>query len=146
MIGPASNTRQKDETRRYDGSDYELTPLTRDDYREMAEAGISCVRVSPEQAPWANELGLYYWGSCRIRSFYIAASIWALSCTWTSRRSARETTRCVRAWRRMQRFENLSAPKRRSRCFVRASPKRWRTRPQRWGKLWRRVLTWTRAA
>jgi hypothetical protein len=62
MMGPASNTRQKDETRRYDGSDYELTPLTRDDYREMAEAGINCVRVSPEQAPWANELGLYYWG------------------------------------------------------------------------------------
>ena len=26
MIGPASNTRQKDETRRYDGSEYELTP------------------------------------------------------------------------------------------------------------------------
>src|SRR5207237_7199027 len=24
LVGPASNTRQKDETRRYDGSDYEL--------------------------------------------------------------------------------------------------------------------------
>ena len=50
LVGPASNTRQKDETRRYDGSDYELVRLTQNDYREMAGAGISCVRVDAEQA------------------------------------------------------------------------------------------------
>ncbi len=62
LVGPASNTRQKDETRRYDGSDYELTRLTQNDYREMAGAGISCVRVDAEQAGWAHELNLHYWG------------------------------------------------------------------------------------
>ena len=62
LVGPASNTRQKDETRRYDGSDYELTRLTQDDYREMAAAGINCVRVDSEQARWAQDLNLYYWG------------------------------------------------------------------------------------
>ena len=39
LVGPASNTRQKDETRRYDGSDYELVRLTQNDYREMAGCG-----------------------------------------------------------------------------------------------------------
>ena len=62
LIGPASNTRQKDETRRYDGTDYELTPLTGSDYREMGQAGINCVRVDAAQTAWADELGLYYWG------------------------------------------------------------------------------------
>ena len=62
LVGPASNTRQKDETRRYDGSDYELMRLTQNDYREMAGAGISCVRVDAEQARWAHELNLHYWG------------------------------------------------------------------------------------
>lgn len=62
LIGPASNTRQKDERRRWDDSDYELVPLTRADYAEMAEAGISCVRVDAKQAAWADELGLFYWG------------------------------------------------------------------------------------
>jgi hypothetical protein len=62
LVGPASNTRQKDETRRYDGSDYELIPLTRKDYEEMTDAGINCVRVDANQAPWAHELNIFYWG------------------------------------------------------------------------------------
>ena len=62
LVGPASNTRQKDETRRYDGSDYDLIRLTRSDYREMAAAGINCVRVDAEQAQWAHELNIFYWG------------------------------------------------------------------------------------
>jgi hypothetical protein len=62
LVGPASNTRQKDETRRYDGSDYELIRLTRNDYQEMAAAGISCVRVNAEQMQWAHDLNLHYWG------------------------------------------------------------------------------------
>lgn len=63
LIGPASNTRQKDETRRYDDSDYELVRMTRDDYRAMAQAGVSCVAVDAEQAQWAEELNLFYWGA-----------------------------------------------------------------------------------
>jgi hypothetical protein len=63
LIGPASNRRQKDETRRYDQSDYEYVRLTLADYREMAAAGITCVAVDQEQARWAEDLGLYYWGA-----------------------------------------------------------------------------------
>jgi len=62
LIGQEGNSRQKDETRRYDNSDYEYMKLTRDDYRQMARAGINCVQVNAEQAPWAEELGLFYWG------------------------------------------------------------------------------------
>lgn len=62
LVGPASNKRQKDETRRYDGSDYELVPLTREDYRELRDAGVTCVAVDAQQWKWADDLGLYYWG------------------------------------------------------------------------------------
>lgn len=61
-LGPPSNTRQKGETRRYDGSDYELIPLVQTDYREMAAAGITCVKAVGGQQAWADELGLFYWG------------------------------------------------------------------------------------
>ncbi len=63
LVGPASNSRQKDETRRYDGSDYGLVRFTREDYRQMRDAGITCVAVDSEQWKWADELGLYYWGA-----------------------------------------------------------------------------------
>ncbi|MBL8209302.1 MAG: hypothetical protein JNK87_01245 [Bryobacterales bacterium] len=62
LIGPASNTRQKDETRRYDGSDYELIPLTAADYRLMRDVGITCVKADATQWQWPDELGLYFWG------------------------------------------------------------------------------------
>lgn len=62
LVGPASNRRQKDETRRWDESEYEFVRLTRADYREMAAAGVTCVPVDGEQAGWAEELGLFYWG------------------------------------------------------------------------------------
>lgn len=62
LVGPPSNTRQKDETRRYDDTDYELIRLTRGDYRLMAASGVTTVRVDAEQSVWADELGLFYWG------------------------------------------------------------------------------------
>lgn len=62
LMGPESNRRQTDETRRYDNSEYQYVNLTRDDYQTMAQAGINCVQVDAQQAPWAEELGLYYWG------------------------------------------------------------------------------------
>jgi hypothetical protein len=66
LVGQAHNTRQVDETRRYDTSDYKYVRLTEADYRLMAEAGISCVNVDGEQAAWADRLGLFYWGTASL--------------------------------------------------------------------------------
>ena len=84
LIGSAHNTRQKDETRRYDGSDYELVRLTEDDYREMIDAGINCLRVDAEQANWIEGCNVFYWGiggndvsypECLYRSNYLGSGI-----------------------------------------------------------------------
>jgi hypothetical protein len=66
LIGPASNRRQTDETRRYDTSEYTYQPLTQADYKTMADAGVSCVRVDEHQAQWADALGLFYWGTAAL--------------------------------------------------------------------------------
>ncbi|RKU16454.1 hypothetical protein C6500_17495 [Candidatus Poribacteria bacterium] len=80
LIGPPSNTRQKDETRRYDLSDYELVPLVEADYDEMIAAGINCVRVDTEQVEWVKNRNVFYWGidavalgypECLYRSNYL---------------------------------------------------------------------------
>ncbi|MBL8228047.1 MAG: hypothetical protein JNL98_06205 [Bryobacterales bacterium] len=63
LIGTPHNTRPVDDRRRWDDSDYELRRLTREEFREMADAGITCVNVDAEQAAWAEELGLFYWGA-----------------------------------------------------------------------------------
>jgi len=42
ITGVPHNTRQKDETRRYDESDYELVRLTREDYAEMMLIFLKC--------------------------------------------------------------------------------------------------------
>ena len=84
LIGPPSNTRQRDETRRYDMSDYELLPLTEVDYDEMIEAGINCVRVDTEQVEWVKNRNVFYWGidaatlgypECLYRSNYLGPAI-----------------------------------------------------------------------
>ena len=84
LIGPPSNTRQKDETRRYDMSDYELIPLTEADYDEMIAAGINCVRVNEEQVEWVKNRNVFYWGidaatlgypECLYRSNYLGPAI-----------------------------------------------------------------------
>ena len=80
LIGPPSNTRQEDETRRYDRSDYELVLLTEVDYDEMIAAGINCVRVDDEQVEWVKNRDVFYWGidavtlgypECLYRSNYL---------------------------------------------------------------------------
>ena len=80
LIGVPHNTRQKDETRRYDDSDYELIRLTKNDYDEMIEAGMNCLRVDKEQADWASRRDVFYWGigaeqvnypECLYRSNYL---------------------------------------------------------------------------
>ena len=84
LIGPPSNTRQKDETRRYDMSDYELIPLREGDYDEMIAAGINCVRVDTEQVEWVKNRDIFYWGidaaalgypECLYRSNYLGPTI-----------------------------------------------------------------------
>ncbi len=61
-IGVPSNSRTKDDTRRYDGSDYEMVRLTREDYEEMIRAGLNCLRTDAEQAAWIQEESVFYWG------------------------------------------------------------------------------------
>ena len=62
LIGFPHNTKQRDQTRRYDLSDYELIRLTKSDYLEMLEAGINCVNVDAEQAAWVRDLNVFFWG------------------------------------------------------------------------------------
>jgi hypothetical protein len=62
LVGVPSNSRTKDNTRRYDGSDYEMVRLTRDDYAEMIRAGMNCFRVDAEQAGWLKDQPVFYWG------------------------------------------------------------------------------------
>ena len=62
LVGVPGNTRQQETARRYDGSDYTLRRLTRQDFREMAEAGINCLRVDAEQRGWVEDLAVFYWG------------------------------------------------------------------------------------
>ena len=84
LIGPPSNTRQKDETRRYDMSDYELIPLAAADYDEMIAAGINCVRVDTKQVKWVKNRNVFYWGidaaalgypECLYRSNYLGPAL-----------------------------------------------------------------------
>jgi hypothetical protein len=80
LIGLPSNTKQKDQTRRYDDSDYELIRLTKNDYDAMIEAGMNCLRVDKEQAGWIDRRNVFYWGiggdqvnypECLYRSNYL---------------------------------------------------------------------------
>jgi hypothetical protein len=80
LIGVPHNTKQKDQTRRYDDSDYELIKLTKEDYDEMIESGMNCLRVDKEQASWIDRRDVFYWGiggeqvnypECLYRSNYL---------------------------------------------------------------------------
>jgi hypothetical protein len=62
LIGVPHNTKQKDQTRRYDDSDYELIRLTKKDYNDMIESGMNCLRVDKEQASWIDRRDVFYWG------------------------------------------------------------------------------------
>ena len=84
LVGVPSNSRTKDNTRRYDGSDYEMVRLSRDDYAEMIRAGMNCFRVDAEQAGWLKEQPVFYWGigggdvpfpECLFRSTYLGPAL-----------------------------------------------------------------------
>ena len=63
LIGVPINTRTKDDTRRYDDSDYEYSRLTQEDYNEMILSGMNCFRVDQEQAEWLKHRNVFYWGT-----------------------------------------------------------------------------------
>ncbi len=62
LIGVPHNKKVKNETRRYDESDYEYILLTKDNYFEMIENGMNVFNVNREQAEWIKNEGVYYWG------------------------------------------------------------------------------------
>jgi hypothetical protein len=84
LIGVPSNTKQKDETRRYDDSDYELIRLTKKNYDEMIGSGMNCLCVDKEQASWVAGRNVFYWGiggeqvnypECLYRSNYLGPTL-----------------------------------------------------------------------
>jgi hypothetical protein len=62
LIGVPHNSKVKDETRRYDQSDYEYVPLTKENYSEMIENGINVFVAKGEQLKWIETENVYYWG------------------------------------------------------------------------------------
>ncbi len=62
MIGVPHNTKVKDETRRWDDSEYEYEPMTRENYREMIDAGMNCFYTTKEQRYWLDHEHVFYWG------------------------------------------------------------------------------------
>ena len=84
LIGVPHNSKVKDETRRYDESDYEYIPLTKENYSEMIENGINVLNVNAEQVRWIETENVYYWGiggkdvsypECLYKSNYIGPVI-----------------------------------------------------------------------
>ncbi|VAX24594.1 hypothetical protein MNBD_IGNAVI01-3106, partial [hydrothermal vent metagenome] len=62
LIGVPHNSKVKNETRRYDESDYEYVPLTKENYSEMIENGINVFVAKGEQLKWIETESVYYWG------------------------------------------------------------------------------------
>lgn len=83
LTGVPHNTRQVDETRRHDGSDYEYIPLTEEDFNTMIEAGLNCFSADAAQAEWFDKAGVFYWGGgagmpypeCLYRPLYIGPAL-----------------------------------------------------------------------
>ena len=62
LIGVPHNSKVKDETRRYDESDYEYVEFTRANYREMIKNGMNVFNVNAKQVKWIKQENIYYWG------------------------------------------------------------------------------------
>lgn len=84
LVGVPSNSRTRDDTRRYDGSDYEMVRLSREDYAAMRDAGMNCFRVDAEQAEWLRDEPVFHWGvggsevpfpECLFRSTYLGPAL-----------------------------------------------------------------------
>lgn len=84
LVGVPSNSRTKDDARRWDGSDYEMVRLNRSDYAEMIRAGMNCFRVDAEQAAWLADEPVFAWGvggkdvpfpECLFRSTWVGPAL-----------------------------------------------------------------------
>jgi hypothetical protein len=84
LVGVPSNRRTKDDARRFDGSDYEMVRLARENYAEMIRAGLNCFAVDVEQAGWLKDQPVFYWGiggqdvafpECLFRSTYLGPAL-----------------------------------------------------------------------
>jgi len=84
LLGVPHATKQKDQTRLFDESDYELIPLTQADYEQMLDAGMTCLYIKPEMANWAKSRDTFYWGpggadvsypECLYRSNYLGPAL-----------------------------------------------------------------------
>jgi len=84
LIGVPHNTRQQDETRRYDDSKYPLVPLSRDDYRDMIRAGFNGFAIQADQVAWFDLADAFYFGvgaeqlpypECLYRSPYLGPTL-----------------------------------------------------------------------
>jgi len=62
LIGVPHNQKMKDETRRYDESDYEYMKLTKDNYSVMMAHGMNVFNVNEQQSEWIKTENVYYWG------------------------------------------------------------------------------------
>ena len=62
LIGAPHNSKVKNETRRYDESDYKYILLTKENYAEMIENGMNVFNVNAEQVKWIETENVYYWG------------------------------------------------------------------------------------
>ena len=84
LIGVPSNSRTQEDARRFDGSDYPMVRLTRDDYAQMIAAGMNCLHVDAEQLPWIENEPVFHWGvsaaearfpECLYRSTYLGPAL-----------------------------------------------------------------------
>ncbi len=84
LIGAPHNSKVKDNTRRYDESDYEYISLTRENYSEMIENGMNVFNVNVSQVKWIETENVYYWGvggkdiiypECLYKSNYVGPAI-----------------------------------------------------------------------
>lgn len=84
LTGVPHNTRQVDETRRYDDSEYEYIPLTQHDFETMIAAGLNCFKAEPDTLAWFQEAGVFYYGvggaqvpypECLYRPQYLGATL-----------------------------------------------------------------------
>jgi hypothetical protein len=84
LIGVPHNAKVKNETRRYDESDYEYVAFTKENYFEMIANGMNIFNVNAEQLKWIENRDVYYWGigganvsypECLYTSNYIGPAI-----------------------------------------------------------------------
>lgn len=84
LIGVPHNSKVKNETRRYDESDYEYVKFTKENYFEMIAHGMNVFNVNAEQLKWIQNENIYYWGiggenvsypECLYKSNYIGPAI-----------------------------------------------------------------------